>query len=409
MLLKKTANIWAPILIILVMVGLTVLNYNLDQQIQLHDQFAARWNAARSWMSEGWSPYSEETRQATLEVLNDNNSLPNQRDQGYFLDPAWYIYLLIPISFIRYPIAKAIWMMLTQASIIVSVLVSIRLSGIKLKGIEIFLTCLVIALIYPFVRASLEASLAPFAIMMTLLAIRAALEGKGNQSGLLFLLAIWFNPLAFFTLIFLAIYLGSRRDNEMIRIFMIGFAFLLVTSLILFPNWIPEWFASLVRLEPGIDWLNTPLMGIARAFPGAYRQIAIGLHLFAFIMLLVEWYGLGSRNERGVQWKLMLTLIVSYFFNLFSDGAYLLLALPAFFAIFKYLTEKWTVSGKILYWISILIIAYLSWRLVPDPLGGFPQAHAVTISLIPFVVFVGLQYFRWWALASPRALVESNN
>ena len=121
MLLKKTANIWAPILIILVMVGLTVLNYNLDQQNQLHDQFAARWNAARSWMSEGWSPYSEETRQATLEVLNDNNSLPNQRDQGYFLDPAWYIYLLIPISFIRYPIAKAIWMMLTLASSIVSV------------------------------------------------------------------------------------------------------------------------------------------------------------------------------------------------------------------------------------------------------------------------------------------------
>lgn len=148
-------------------------------------------------------------------------------------------------------------------------------------------------------------------------------------------------------------------------------------------------------------------MGVARAFPGAYSQVAIALHLFFFIMLLVEWYGLGSRNDRGVHWKLMLTLIVSYFFNPYSDSALLLLILPVFFSIYKYLAEKWPISGKILLWISFLAFGFLSWQTVPDPLDGFPKEHAVIILLIPMILFLGLQYFRWWAIASPKALVEA--
>jgi len=404
---KKNANIWVPILVILVMVGLTMLNLELDKRVVLEDQFAIRWNAARSWMKEGWSPYSEETRQSALELLDANNSLPNEREQGYFLDPAWFVYLFIPISFVAYPIAKAIWMMLTQLSIVASFLLGIKLSGLKLNGFEIFISCLLGVLFYFSVRASLSASMLPFFVMLTLLAIQLAMSGQGNQAGLLLLFALWINPVAIFVGVFLLIYLGSKRDNSLGRILLIGFAFLLVTTLILFPNWIQEWFSSLVRLDPGLDWLDTPFMGVARAFPGAYVQVAIALHLLSFIMLLVEWYGLGNRNNRGVHWKLMLTLVVSYFFTPYSDGALLLFILPAYYSIFKYAAEKWPVSGKILLWISFQAIGILSWRLVPDPLDGFPKEHAVIFLLVPIVVFLGLQYFRWWAIASPRALVES--
>lgn len=409
MFFKKNANILVPILIILVMVGLVMFNLELDKKVVLEDQFAIRWNAARSWMKEGWSPYSEDTRQSALELLDSNNSLPNEREQGYFLDPAWFVYLFIPISFVPYPIAKAIWVMLTQMSIIVSFLLGIKLSGHKLNGFELLVSCIFGAVFYFSVRSSLSASMLPIFVMLSLLAIRLALAGQGSQAGLLLLFALWINPVAIFTVVFLLILLGSKRDNSMGRILVIGFAFLLVTTLILFPNWIQDWFASLVRLDPGLVWLDTPLMGIARAFPGAYVQVAIALHLIAFIMLLVEWYGLGNRNDRGVSWKLMLTLVVSYFFNPYSDGALLLFILPAFFSIFKYISEKWPLSGKILFWVSFLAVGILSWRLVPDPLDGFPKEHAAIFLLVPIVVFLGLQYFRWWAIASPRALVESSN
>lgn len=409
MFFKKNANILVPILVILVIVGLTLLNVELDQKLVLEDQFAIRWNAARYWMKEGWSPYSDQTQQEAIKLLETNNSLPNEREQGYFLDPAWVVYLFIPISSVPYPIAKAIWMMLTQLSIVASFLLAIKLSGIKMNGIEIFFSCLLGVLFYSLVRASLSASMLPFFIMLTLLAIQLALGGQGSQAGLLLLIAIWFNPVAIFAIVFLLIYLGSKRDNSLAQMLLIGFAFLMVTTLILFPNWIQEWFASLIRLDPGLDWLDTPWMGIARAFPGAYAQVAIGLHLFSFIMLLVEWYGLGGKNDRGVQWKLMLTLIISYFFNLYSDGSLFLFILPAFFLFFKYFSEKWPVSGKIMLWISYIGLIVMSWRLVSDPLDGFPKEHAVIFLLVPSLIFLGLQYFRWWAIASPKALVESKN
>ena len=409
MFFKKNANILVPILVILVILGLTLLNVELDQKVVLEDQFAIRWNAARYWMKEGWSPYSDQTQQEAIKLLETNNSLPNGREQGYFLDPAWVVYLFIPISFVPYPIAKAIWMMLTQLSIVASFLLAIKLSGIKMNGIEIFFSCLLGVLFYPLVRASLSASMLPFFIMLTLLAIQLALGGQGSQAGLLLLIAIWFNPVAIFAVVFLLIYLGSKRDNSLAQMLLIGFAFLMVTTLILFPNWIQEWFASLIQLDPGLDWLDTPWMGIARAFPGAYTQVAIGLHLFSFIMLLVEWYGLGGKNDRGVQWKLMLTLIVSYFFNLYSDGSLFLVILPTFFIFFKYFSEKWPVSGKIMLWISYIGLIVMSWRLVSDPLDGFPKEHAVIFLLVPSLIFLGLQYFRWWAIASPKALVESKN
>lgn len=407
--LRKTANIWVPILIILAMVGLTLLNLRIDKQVVLEDPFAIRWNAARYWMKEGWSPYSEETREAALELLEENHSLPNEREQGYFLDPAWYVYLFIPISFVPYPIAKAIWMMLTQVSIIASFLLAIKLSGLKLTGFEILISCLLGALFYPMVRASLSASMLPFFILLSLLAIQLALNGQGSQAGLLMLFAIWFNPIAIFAVVFLLIYLGSKRDNSFGQILLIGFAFLLVTTLILFPNWIQQWFASLVRLDPALDWLDTPWMGLARAFPGAYAQVAITLHLVSFITILVEWYGLGSRNERGIQWKLMLTLSASYFFNPHSEGAFLLFILPAFLILFKYLAEKWPLSGKILFWIGFLIIGVLSWRSIPGLITDFPKEHIVIVLLLPILVFLGLQYFRWWAIASPKALIDSKN
>lgn len=409
MFFKKNANILVPILVILVILGLTMLNVELDQKVVLEDQFAIRWNAARYWMKEGWSPYSDETQQEAIKLLETNNSLPNGREQGYFLDPAWVVYLFIPISFVPYPIAKAIWMMLTQLSIVASFLLAIKLSGIKMNGIEIFFSCLLGVLLYPLVRASLSASMLPFFVMLTLLAIQLALGGQGSQAGLLLLIAIWFNPVAIFAVVFLLIYLGSKRDNSLAQMLLIGFAFLMVTTLILFPNWIQEWFASLIRLDPGLDWLDTPWMGIARAFPGAYAQVAIGLHVFSFIMLLVEWYGLGGKNDRGVQWKLMLTLIISYFFNLYSDGSLFLFILPALFLFFKYFSEKWPLSGKIMLWISYIGLIVMSWRLVSDPLDGFPKEHAVIFLLVPSLIFLGLQYFRWWAIASPKALVESKN
>ncbi len=359
-------------------------------------------------MREGWSPYSEESQQATLTLLRENNSYAEKISKGNFLDPAWYVYFYIPISFVPYPVAKAIWITLQQVSVAVSILLALELGGLKLSFIEKLLTVLPGIFFYVFVRDYIGASLLPFFVMLSLLGVRLALQRQSVQAGFLFLMAFWVNPASLFLIIFLLIVLGGRRDNAMLRMLLVGFGFLMLTSLILFPGWISDWFAKIILLEPKLDWLNTPWMQIADLFPGSSKQISIFLHLGSLIMLLVEWYGLSRCGERALQWKLMLTLSVAYFFNLYSDGSAFLLVLPGFFAVFKYLSEKWPLSGKIMYWISYIAIGFISWRLAENPLKTIPKVHGSLLLLVPLIVFFGLQWFRWWAIASPKALVESN-
>jgi len=408
LILRKTANYWVPVVVILTLIGMVCFNLNFTQDIRFEDHFAPRWSAAREWMREGWSPYSEETQQATLSLLRDNKSYTDKVSKGNFLDPVWYIFLYIPISFIPYPVAKAIWITLLQVSVAVSIHLALELSGLNLSFIEKFITVLLGVLFYVFVRDYIAASMLPFFMMLSLLGVKLAFDRQSVQAGFLFLLAVWVNPVSVFLIIFLLIVLGGRRDNAMLRMLIVGFGFLMLTSLILFPGWISQWFAKIVLLQPDLDWLNTPWMGIAKLFPGSSTQISIILHIGSFIMLLVEWYGLSRMGERALQWKLILTLTVAYFFNLYSDGSALLLILPGAFTISKYLSEKWPIAGKIIHWISYLAIGFLSWRLADDPLKVIPEAHGVLLLLVPLLVFVGLQWFRWWAVASPKALVESN-
>ena len=84
MFLRKTANYWVPFLIILFMVEMTFLNVRIDQATDMEDHFASRWTAAGSWMKEGWSPYSEETRLATDELIESTGDRPGERSKGQF-------------------------------------------------------------------------------------------------------------------------------------------------------------------------------------------------------------------------------------------------------------------------------------------------------------------------------------
>jgi len=85
-----------------------------------------------------------------------------------------------------------------------------------------------------------------------------------------------------------------------------------------------------------------------------------------------------------------------------------LLFIPLF-AVYKYLNEKWRVGGRIVTWLSFLSIGIIYW------IKGTAQETFVSggadliILLLPMISFLGLQYFRWWALKSSSALIESTN
>jgi len=390
------------------LVGTTVLNLRLAAVFQKQDDFAPRWVAAREWLRSGASPYSDSTYQATLDLLEESGNQPSSLNEGRFLDPAWYVLFYLPVSFVPYPIARAIWMTLVELCLVLSVHFSVRISGLKSSLPETLILSLLILIFYPLFKSVINVSVnAPY-LFLTILAVYLASNRQGTMAGLLFALTLWMIPLSIFLVILFMIWLGSRRDHSLAKIYLSTIAFLVVISLILFPGWTTDWFASYLRMFPDFSWVNTPLMVFGKLFPGASAQVAVLLSLLTFVVMLVEWYGIGGREGRSFQWKLMLTLNLLYFFNLGSEGVYLLWLFAPLFNVYKYLTEKWRVSGRIISWISCLTLIFIHWRRFQITDNWLYEESSLVILLLPFITLLGLQWFRWWATVSPKALIDSN-
>ncbi len=358
-------------------------------------------------MQSGSSPYSDSTHQATLELLDENGNEPFGLSQGRFVDPAWFVLFYLPISFVPYNIARAIWMTLIELSLVLSVALSVRMAGLKMSTVELLITSILALVFYPLFKTVLVIGVnAPY-IFLTLLAVHLARERQGTMAGLLFALSVWMVPLSLFLVILFMIWLGARRDNSLAKIFFSSIAFLILVSLILFPGWVAEWFAAYLRLFPDFSWVRTPLIVFGELIPGASAQIAIILSLVVLVMMLVEWYGIGERERRGFHWKLMLTLNLLYLFNLTSEGIYLIWLFAPLFSVFKYLIEKWRVSGRIIFWVTYLALIFIHWRRFQITQNWSTEESSLVILLLPIITFLGLQWFRWWATVSPKALIDS--
>lgn len=404
---KRTTQYWLPILILLAMVGATFLNLHLSDQFKHIDEFAPQWMAAKAWMRDGTSPYSEDTHEETLELLSQYGYDKDELNQGYFLEPVFNLYLYIPLSLVDYPIARAIWMTLIELACILSCWISLKLAGLKLHPIETLVLLILSVVSYPIFKSVLSASNLPIFVFLVLLACYLAKQGKDTAAAILLFLSLGTVPISFMVAIFLIVWKGSKQDQSIMPLYLIGIVFLIVTSVILFPGWIPEWFANFISIHPGVAWVDTPLMRIAEFFPGATTQISIALHIAVLFVLLVEWYGIIGKDGRQIPWKILVTLNLLYFFNLTSSGSYLIWAWPALFLFGKFLTEKWRIPGKIIFWIILFALVYAHWTSFSGAQNWFQRESSLVVLLFPTVTMVGLEWTRWWAINSPKPLLDN--
>lgn len=405
-LLRRYANIWLPLLMLGLAVGMTMLNFRIQAQFSSYDDFAPRWSAARWWLKTGASPYSQETLDQTKLIQQEYGLSPAEFDQGHFLEPAYYVYFFLPISFLDFPIARAIWMTLLEFAAVISIWLAIDLVGLKIAMLEKLVFSLLILIFPPVAKSILSAS--PLVLFMLFLVwgSQMGIRKNGTGAGILLLLCLVIMPESLLVAIFMMALLSSKRDDRFAQIYFLGLLFLLISTWILFPGWIGEWFANLIRLYPSVNWVNTPLNRLAELLPAGSKIVSIILHVLVAIWLLVEWFGLAGFSDRKMIWKLALTLNLVYFFNLLATGVYLILVFPALFISFKFLIEKWGIVGKIISWIGYLGIfsIYIN-RFINEPDLSFREPALIAL-LLPVVTLLGLQWFRWWATESPRALTE---
>jgi len=73
------------------------------------NDFYSRWGGARSWWTQGLSPYSEATSIQIEIGIYGRRALPGE-DPGLFAYPFYTVFVLAPLAFLPYVWAEAAWL-----------------------------------------------------------------------------------------------------------------------------------------------------------------------------------------------------------------------------------------------------------------------------------------------------------
>lgn len=289
------------------------------------NDFLTHYGAWEAYLRYGDSPYSDDAALHTQRAIYGRPALPGE-DQNRMVYPFYSIVIHGPFALIEdYPLARALYMTLSQLALWVGVILCLRLFH-WLPPARLLAFVLLWALLYYHVARGIL--IGQFAILAfgALAATLFFLQRKQDAlAGAIFLVTTIKPTLVVLVAPFLLLWSVTRRRWN----FVIGFAATLtlftVGGLVVLPTWISDWFYR-VTLYSEYTHNQCPVWTIALLGPAVTAIYVSALTL----LLLWSWRrALQAGDNREFYWTLGLTLIVT---NLISPRAattdYVLMLVP---------------------------------------------------------------------------------
>jgi glycosyl transferase family 87 len=346
-------------------------------------------------------PYSSEIGRRTQQIAYGRLAFADE--YAYVLNDPFYIVLLyVPLAIFQdFALARGIWMLLSEAALMGTILLALNLSEWQPPR-WLYVLLLGYGLLHYFSFNALFTSTPAVFLIFLYVCILLALRSRSDElaGALLSLVAYQWEVGGLFFLFILFFVLANGRWGVLAGFGMALFV-LLVASFLTDSSWgLPYIRAVLSDWYRGVN-LNFGHI-LARWLPDlrfpVERVVSIGLG----IVLFVEWVGSVHAHYRRVVWTAALSLAVTPFIGMAIFPAnYVVLILP-FVLILALVWERWKrYRGfySALIFILVLLIPfalYIRIVLVYDPL----VTDILTI-LPPIAAVAGLYWMRWWVLHAP--------
>jgi hypothetical protein len=226
--------------------------------------------------------------------------------------PFYSILLHGPFVYIRYSLARAIYMTLLQAAALAGAVMTLDLVRWRLPG---WLLALVLAwslLYYPAARGVILGQFALFGFFALAGSLFLLKREKDAAGGALLVLATFKPTLVFLVIPFLLLWAVVRRRWRFAAGFLITLAVLTLGSLFALPTWIGDWLFRIGRYSEytvgqSPVWLLT---NIAIPSLGQVGEWVVD-GLLAAAMLWAWWRALCPEGDVEFHWALGLTLVIS--------------------------------------------------------------------------------------------------
>ena len=390
------------ILLLIFVLAMLALNIYLARALPGGEWFYLRWSGARAFLIEKIEPYGTEISQRVQDTVYGR--VATESEYPFVLNDPFYIVLLYaPLALLSdFTLARAIWMLLSEAALVGIVLFALKLSEWEPPR-WIYASLLAFGLFSYFSLQSLisnsQAILLTFLYLAILLALRAYSDELAGA--LLFLVAYQWEVGALFFLYILVLVFANRRWGVLTG-FGMSLIVAVVISLLAYPGWVLPYIRAVLS-----DWYrgaNINFNSIAAAwFPNSRFSVGAVTSIIVGVIVFIEMVGSTQSHFRRIVWTVCLSLaaIPLLGFAIFPSNHVVLI--PALILILTLVWERWT-RRRALAALLVLSVAFLipfgiylrgimfSHRLYSDLLSALP----------PVATIIGLYWMRWWVNHSPR-------
>lgn len=391
------------ILILAIVVGFGFLSQIIMKKVQFVDDFIIPWTAGRVWLLEGQNPYTAELFEIAQTTLTKSEFLAEIPEENVLLLPLLNLLFYLPLSLIPYEISRAIWVTLLLICMGLITHLAFKLSNWKLPLLAKSGIILLSILWFPGAYAILTGQSSIILVLILLSALYLIVQNQDTTAGFFLALTFGYLPITVLIMILVLIWSISHRRWSIIIAYFSGVIFLMVIWWMMLPMWLTDWLRNMVTFYSDKSWIQTPIMMMASFLPGITNFLSIGIHILFGLFLLALWITAVHSTERVFIWKAFTVLVISFFFQTQLEQSYMILILPAVYLVSRFWSERWGVLGRIISWVFLLGIAIGSWALMlPDIKFSHNSLPIVLVIALPFAVFLGLLWIRWWALNIAR-------
>ncbi|HET9908318.1 MAG TPA: hypothetical protein VFQ23_16845 [Anaerolineales bacterium] len=394
------------ILLFILLIGLLALNIYLARSLPGGEWFYLRWSGARAFLFENVEPYSRTIAERVQELIYGR--IATSTEYPYVLnDPFFIVLLYTPIAlFPDFSLARGIWMLLSEAALIGTVLFTLSLLEWEPPG-WLMISLLGFGLFSFFSLQSLLAASPTIFLIFIYLAILVALRSYSDElaGALLFLVAYQWEVGALFFLYILIMVFANRRWGVLTG-FGMSLFLALVVSFLIYSGWGLPYIRAVLS-----DWIRGVSLNLnsvlAFWIPNSRFSIAAIVSAVITVVVFIEWIASTRSNFRRILWTSSLSLAATPLvgFAIFPSNHVVLI--PALILILMLVWERWIRQRVLAYLLVFSVALLVPFGLYYRSLTVEDRLYSDLLTVLPPVVTIlGLYWMRWWVLHSPRTWMD---
>ncbi len=400
---QKNRWLYVVLFVLLFFALLTLANYQFSAANPGGNDFLVHWMGTRNFITEGTSPYSDETALKIQTMIYGRAARLGENEMRVAY-PLYSIFLFMPFAFFKdYTLARALWMSVLEISLILIVVLSLRLTFWKVRPLWLAGFLLFALLSYHGARPLINGNAIILITLFVLIALLCIRDGKDEAAGILLALSTIKPQNVILLIVFVLFWALVNKRGKLIAYFL-GSMFLLVGfATVLIPDWFTQNFREVLRYP-----LYKPPLTLGAAVVASFG--AVGQRLSYVItgvlstILLVEWWIGRYAETKRFLWMAFLTLAIGQWIGIATDPGNFILLYPGLFFCLAMIDSRWKQGSRVFIgvlllgllvglWVLFLITAHRGYELIQSSYMYLPM---------PFVSLTLLYWVRWWVVKSNR-------